>query len=654
MMRFVLLCVAVFGATASVARAEGMLPGGAEIQWRDVFISSGGTFGRPATPDDLRRYLNLAHCVCSQQNAGTETTIQYDLAITQATGANRPGEIWVGAGCNDAVTRAMNCRQITSQTIADIDTLITPDRIELSLYDVLNAPETMGACPEREGTAAAWVLVDSDGNSQYDYFQPQNIGTTADVGGFDTQPPPLPTEFTADPGEGTITVSWEPIEGTGDDVYAYQALCVGPGGAPVRDDPPAALYQTTTQLCGLAQDFAVDVSTIESETGSDVAEAPAPFRALDTAYVCGEVIGGTATSLTIAGLENGQEYTIGVVAVDLYGNARATYLSRTVAPQAVTDFWEDLHDRGSKVEGGCLSVTAGTFGPLALVVFGVVVVGLRRRRRAAGALVIAALVVVPAAVRADDFAPYWDVEDQQARMLDDNVTWHAGIRVGPYVPEIDLQHGLNAITGKGPYEAMFGEKRVWQILPMIDVDRIVWTGFGQLGFGGSIGYMQKSANAYLNGTSEDDPDRPRADGAKNTFRLLPLAATVTYRFTWLDDQYGIPVVPYVRGGLSYYAWWLRAPNGNLSHVCKNDAMPPCGDDNDNPSKGASFGFQGSVGITIRAERLDADAAMSMRNSGLMHAGFYAELQYAKVDGFGSETKLSVGDNTWFAGVDFEF
>jgi len=44
----------------------------------------------------------------------------------------------------------------------------------------------------------------------------------------------------------------------------------------------------------------------------------------------------------------------------------------------------------------------------------------------------------------------------------------------------------------------------------------------------------------------------------------------------------------------------------------------------------------------------------MRQGGIEHAGFYAELSVAKVDGFGSDTKLSVGDSTWFAGVDFEF
>jgi hypothetical protein len=33
---------------------------------------------------------------------------------------------------------------------------------------------------------------------------------------------------------------------------------------------------------------------------------------------------------------------------------------------------------------------------------------------------------------------------------------------------------------------------------------------------------------------------------------------------------------------------------------------------------------------------------------------YGELSLAKVDGFGSDTKLAVGDRTWFAGVEFEF
>ena len=70
--------------------------------------------------------------------------------------------------------------------------------------------------------------------------------------------------------------------------------------------------------------------------------------------------------------------------------------------------------------------------------------------------------------------------------------------------------------------------------------------------------------------------------------------------------------------------------------------------------GASLGFVGSVGLALRAERIDSAAARSMRESGIEHAGFYAEYSVGKVDGFGNDKKLSVGDATWFVGIDFEF
>jgi len=110
-------------------------------------------------------------------------------------------------------------------------------------------------------------------------------------------------------------------------------------------------------------------------------------------------------------------------------------------------------------------------------------------------------------------------------------------------------------------------------------------------------------------------------------------------------------VPYIRGGLSYYIWYVLAPGGDFARVCKSTDMPTCEVDK---SVGASLGVQGSIGLAIRAERIDAGAAQSMAQSGIQHAGFYAEITAAKVDGFGSDSKLSVGDTTWFAGVDFEF
>jgi hypothetical protein len=77
-------------------------------------------------------------------------------------------------------------------------------------------------------------------------------------------------------------------------------------------------------------------------------------------------------------------------------------------------------------------------------------------------------------------------------------------------------------------------------------------------------------------------------------------------------------------------------------------------DTGNRAIGATAGLVGSIGLAIRAERIDESAARSMHESGLEHAGFFAELNTGWVDGFGKDTKLNVGDTTWFAGVDFEF
>jgi hypothetical protein len=187
---------------------------------------------------------------------------------------------------------------------------------------------------------------------------------------------------------------------------------------------------------------------------------------------------------------------------------------------------------------------------------------------------------------------------------------------------------------------MFGG---YTLMPMLDVDRFLWSGWGQLGVGISVGYMGKSANAFVIPSDPSDPNRPRSPGDTTAFRLIPLQVTAIYRLSILDDDYGIPIVPYVRGGLGYYVWWSTI-DGHLS----TDSMVS------GSAIGATAGLVGTFGISIRAERIDAAAARSMRESGIAHAGFYAEVNAGWVDGFGKSTKLDVGATTWFAGAELEF
>jgi len=265
---------------------------------------------------------------------------------------------------------------------------------------------------------------------------------------------------------------------------------------------------------------------------------------------------------------------------------------------------------------------------------------------------MALVLALAGRAHAGGYQPYWEnsnIPDEQTQVAPDDpslVTWLVGFRVGPYTPQIDRHYA----SKPGPYEQMFGG---YHMMAMLDVDRVLWTGFGQVAVGVSLGYLQKTARAFTIDSMPSDPDRARASD-ENKFALIPTALTATYRFTMLDDDYGIPVVPYVRAGLAYYVWWVSDSNG-ISTVCKDGSNkannPSCDKDQ---ALGGSLGFQGSIGLAIRAERIDASAANSMRQSGIQHAGIYGELSLAKVDGFGSEKKLSVGDATWFAGVHFEF
>ena len=113
------------------ARAEtGMLPNAATISFNKVFITENAAFVEPSNPETLRQYLNFAHCRCSQEAAGTEQTIRYELGLSVDTGTSAPGELWVGTQCDgDDTQRNTTCRQLAGG-IADIDVLAVSPKNE--------------------------------------------------------------------------------------------------------------------------------------------------------------------------------------------------------------------------------------------------------------------------------------------------------------------------------------------------------------------------------------------------------------------------------------------------------------------------------------------------------------------------------------------
>ncbi len=258
-------------------------------------------------------------------------------------------------------------------------------------------------------------------------------------------------------------------------------------------------------------------------------------------------------------------------------------------------------------------------------------------------------------------SPYWDNFDGNDVFSLPVPLWNLALKIGPYHPAIDDEPGIAKDSqGRGPFERMFpGTAPMFQI----QLDRFLFHGFGQLGVSATLGYYRNGDNAYLTDamgnvefTPEGNPRRSATE--RNHINLLPTSLGVTYRFTALDDNWGIPLVPYGRAALSYYLWWFRSPNGDLSEsptASCTSAMLAAGDCDGNKGLGGTLGYEVSVGIALRAERIDSGAAANLRNeAGIDHAGFFVELSYAKVDGLGADKKLHVGDATWLAGVNFEF
>ncbi len=740
--RFSLPAALLCAGAGSVAFAA--LPSGGDIAVDKLLIHEDGaaTPTEASTEEARDRYFNAAHCVCSAASAGTEQTFAVQLSLTGATiSYDRPAELWFGTQCDNDTNRAMTCRQSASG-IADIDSLATEPAIKE--FPLVQLMEPLGGgCQASSNDRLFWVLVDSDANGSYDY----NVSTPIAA---DTEAPPTPRFMEAEPAEAALQLTWEAPTERAEDVLYYQALCARTDGTPAfAPAPVAARYQTPRGLCNLNFDVSlesgefvplkgplIDAAPVDAAPAPDAAPAadaspaaglPAGLTQADATFLCGEA-DGTATSMRISGLTNGVGYQVVLLAVDPSGNAAGIYLPDAFTPQPVTDFWEDLHDRGSEVEGGfCLLAQAygddsgltrglrafrdGTLArsaagrwlttryyevsaaapawltthwigraaiavvlaPVVALALGWHLLGLplllvlllgaglawRRRhllararvRRRPARLVGAAattLLALAAPATAQGWDPYWsDPVVTSAGAIDDQPRWHAGLRLGPYLPAIDDQAGGDP----GPFEEMFGGSG---LMPVIDVDWFFLRRFGQLGVGGSVGFYGKSAKAFTAGSMPGDPDRERADGDETSFRLLPLAATLVYRFTYLDDRLGIPLVPYARAGLSYYVWWVGAPDGTVAEDYPMGCTPGAAGCEANKARGASAGYQGSIGLALRAERIDGDAARSMRDSGLFHAGFYGELQLANVDGFGKDSKLSVGDTTWFVGADFEF
>jgi hypothetical protein len=581
------------------------------------------------TEEDQLRPFNLASCLCDETfHYQVESTVP-EVQIPQDV----VGRVWFGNNCatsGDAPDeRCANAVDFDLQDIAtgravfegSVKQLISPKKSEC----------------DRVNSERSIFLLANQNNTDEDHEV--NISATVKI---DTRPPAVPSNIETVGVEQGIRVSWDLSSGNVGDIAQYQFLCKRADG--VEQDTSEFDETRRFDVCASAsQDPFAAPGALRAAAGDGVqgqavaTDEPLPeeLRRLDDAFLCGTT--SSTTGARISGLENGVPYRVVLVAVDRAGNPSAVDIG-VATPIPATDFWELYKERNGRAQGGLCNAGggAGDWLAIALALAALWGMGRRRRgdrgRRAGAAAGLVLLVASGASARAN---PYWDeVEPEESAADELRSRWNVGIALSPYRPDVDSEFA----AGEGPFLQTFGPGR--RVMGRVELDRYFLWPAGQLGLTGSLGYASRSANAFTGDVADD----LRSPGDTTTFRLFPTSLGAVYRFTALADHTRVPLVPYGKLGLAYYVWWITGPPGGTAETEQGD-----------DGFGASLGWQASLGVALRAESIDGGAARALRNEyGIEHAGIYGELTHADVDGFGAGDKLSVGDTTWAAGINFEF
>ena len=208
------------------------------------------------------------------------------------------------------------------------------------------------------------------------------------------------------------------------------------------------------------------------------------------------------------------------------------------------------------------------------------------------------------------------------------------IHAGPYEPQID-----RAFLYSSPYSDYFSDA------PMVMVgfhwDYQVWQGFGSVavGVGARFGWADGLAASQDGSSASSDP---------TSLNVVPLTASVTYRFDWLAQNLSIPLVPYVKGGMTYSLWWVTNGSGEIANTYDLEGEGRVG-------YGGTFGFHAGGGLQFLLDWFGAGMAAEFDTEvGVNNSYIFFEYAYHSVNDFGSETSFDLGDANFSAGLMFEF
>ncbi len=372
------------------------------------------------TDFDRQYFFNQARCLC-----GEDIRLELDLSTSGAakrqmfTRSQANIKVLIGdVGCVASDPQSMNsarCHPLKEFRLAELAR--ARERITIPIPVSLLFGRSGGAC-KSQGQQSIRLFVDTDNNGFPDLAGEQAPFLTVN---FDGDPPAPPSQIKVMPGNESLSVSWETNQGVAD-FRGFLVFCSRGEDTPVFKKEEVFFsdqYRTPSTLCNgmtkppeVFKDTRTTTTTpppqaansqpegmaltTQAQTG-EVSEtnepqpaqgpfvAPAHFEALNTDYVCSDLL-VSQTSARLQILQNNIPYLVGVATIDLHGNASPitnVYLQR---PIATRDFYKGYRMAGGEAEGGYCAYgpRRSSRGVLAIFAAAVVALGLRtlaRRRQ---------------------------------------------------------------------------------------------------------------------------------------------------------------------------------------------------------------------------------------------------------------------------------
>lgn len=208
-------------------------------------------------------------------------------------------------------------------------------------------------------------------------------------------------------------------------------------------------------------------------------------------------------------------------------------------------------------------------------------------------------------------------------------------RLGRYRPSVDSEPGL---TGE-PYRDVFGDGASLYVGFEFDWQALRIPYFGTVGPGVAVGYMDNTTTAPFK--------VPRIDGSPSgsttSLEIFPAQVLAVVRADALWRDWGIPVVPYFKGGLGL-ARWRSFSDGVTSSTAAGV-----------PAKGSVYGYHLAAGAALNLNVFDKYTARNFDlRMGVNSTSVFFEVYTSSLESAFTGKPLYAGTTSWTAGLLFEF